>query len=138
MGIKMTFKSNQPEVMRAIQGAARERIDRVVNEVRNVTLDTLSGNRTGEIYKVPGTQKDYTASAPGEPPASATGGLRQSIKTEVEEKRKSFIGRVGTELLHGRLLEFGTRRYQPRPWLRISFEKATPKIKDIFGGTWFR
>ncbi len=137
MGIKLSLTSHIPEVVREMEQAADRKMHEVVNEVRNITLDTLSGSRSGEMYKVPDTRKDYQASAEGEAPASATGGLRQSVKTEVESKGKKVTGSVGTELEYGKHLEIGTSRMKPRPWLRRSFEKASPKAKDILGGKWF-
>lgn len=117
--------------------AASKLMAEAVMEVRNTTLETLSGSRTGRQYKVPGTQRTYTASAPGEPPAQATAGLRQSVETKVEGKGMDVIGTVGTDKPHGKMLELGTRNMAARPWLRISFEKTIPKIREIFGRRWF-
>ena len=125
------------EAIGKIGSEAEDRMLKAVNEVRNETLDTLSGSRTGRKYKVPGTNKYYTASAPGEPPAVQLGDLRKSVKSGVEKKGEDVTGFVGTELEKGSMLEFGTRKMKPRPWLRPSFEKAKSKVKDILGGKWF-
>jgi len=135
---EVTLKFNTKEVMHSIQQAASERMIEAVNEVRNVTLETLSGHRSGRIYYVPGTRRRYTASAPGEAPAQATGKLRQSVKTTIEGKDRAVIGKVGTDLEYGKVLEFGTRgpKLAPRPWLRPSFEKALPRVKEILSRKW--
>lgn len=137
MGVDISFTNNFKEVAADIKRTARERMEVAVNETRNEVLQTLTGNRSGRIYKVPGTQRDYTASAPGEPPASRTGELRQSVTTEVEGSGRGVIGHVGTSKKYGAQLEFGTRNMAPRPWLRPTFEKMTGKIKDIFMRQWF-
>ena len=51
---------------------------RASNELRNAALLVLRGQRGGRRYRVPGTKRYYTASAPGEPPAVRTGAFRLS------------------------------------------------------------
>lgn len=137
MGIDVTFISHIKEVSAEIEKTAKERMEKAVVEVRNEVLQTLSGNRSGRTYKVPGTQKIYTASSPGEPPASATGALRQSITFEVEGEGKKIIGRVGSNTKYAPMLEFGTSRMAARPWLRKSFEQSEQKVEEIFTRIWF-
>ncbi len=138
MGIKVSIVSFLPQVVKAMNAGAMRQMKEAVNEVRNVTVETLSGSRTGRQYFVPGTKKLYTASAPGEPPAAPTGALRQSIKTEIEVKLGVIIGAVGTRLKKGKKLEFGDRKIKPRPFLRVSFEKAEPEVKSILGEKWIK
>ena len=48
--------------------------------VSNRIKTRLTGQRTGRVYRVPGTETaTYTASAPGESPAVLTGALRNAI-----------------------------------------------------------
>lgn len=137
MGVEIVFENNIGPGMRKIDGIAKDRMLEAVNEVRNKTLETLSGSRSGRTYRVPGTHRSYTASAPSEPPAQATGTLRQSIKSGVEVENRETIGFVGTDKDYGRMLEFGTYRIAPRPWLRKSFEASEAKVKEIFTRIWF-
>ena len=137
MGIEIELNTHFQEAIKAIEDHARERMEEAINEVRNETLETLSGNRSGRTYYVPGTHKTYTASAPGEPPAVATGHLRQNIDKGVELEDTQVVGYVGTKDDYGPMLEFGTKKMAPRPWLRISFEKSETKIKQIFTRKWF-
>ncbi len=141
MSIKVTIVSYLPQATKAIRDGAMKQMHKAVNEVRNVTLETLSGSRKPDpsrIYKVPGTNRLYQASSPGEAPASPTGALRQSIKTEIEEKLGVIIGSVGTRLKKGKKLEFGDSRIKPRPFLRKSFEKAEGEVKSILGQKWIK
>lgn len=167
MGIEIQISDNINGVVKQIQDHAEERMMEAVQAVRNTTLETLSGSRSGRTYHVPGTKKEYTASSPGEAPAQATGTLRQSIKSGIEKEGKNIIGFVGTEEKYGAMLEFGTKGgavirpktakslawysdgemhfaqmviqgpILPRPWLRPSFIKAEDTIKSIFTRRWF-
>lgn len=136
MGVN-TLVFHTGEVVKAIEDAAAKRMLEAVNEIRNITLVTLSGPRSGRTYKVPGTRRTYTASSPGKPPASRTGELRGSVKIEIRSSGKKLTGLVGTEKKYGPMLEFGTKNMKARPWLKPSFERAIPKLREIFGGKWF-
>lgn len=137
MGIETTLVFHTKEVVKSIEHGAVKKMLEAVNVVRNTTLETLSGSRSGRVYKVPGTQREYMASSPGQPPAQRTGRLRQDVRTAVEAEKGTVTGMVGTDLDYGKHLEYGTRTIEPRPWLRISFEKALPKIKEILSRKWF-
>lgn len=132
--VKLVFHTK--EVVKSLENAASKRMAEAVNAVRNQTLETLSGSRSGRTYRVPGTRRTYTASAPGQPPAVATAELRQSISTSVGGEGRTVIGHVGTDKIQGKMTEFGTRNMKPRPWLRISFEEALPKVKSILSRKW--
>lgn len=132
--VKLTFHTK--EVVKAIEDAAVRRITEATDEVRNVTLETLSGNRTGRTYRIPGTKRTYTASSPGEPPAVATSRLRQDVKASVGAEGKKIVGKVGTTLKYGKVLEKGSYKMAPRPWLKPSFEKALDRVKRILSRRW--
>lgn len=134
--VKLKFHTK--EVTKAMDDAASKRMLEAVNEVRNTVLDTLSGPRTGRTYYVPGTKRKYTASSPGEPPATATAQLRQNIKVKVEGDGRKVVGYVGTDKIQGLMTEIGTIHMAPRPWLGISFKKSLDKVKSILGRQWFR
>lgn len=71
---------------------------------------TLTGQRSGRTYRVPGTRRQYTASAPGEPPAVRTGRLRSVIRIEVDKDKMEAV--VGPEKMapdYPAMLEFGTQ-----------------------------
>lgn len=136
MAMKVSYKLTiNKETERRLGNVAKDRMHEAVNELRNVTLETLSGSRSGRAAYVPGTKKIYTASAPGEAPAQATGRLRQSIKGLVKGGKR-IIGVVGTDIDYGPMLEYGTRNMAARPWLSVATEKATGKIRQIFRRKW--
>lgn len=78
-----------------------------------------SGSKTGRQYLVPGTKRKYTASAPGEHPAVATGNLVKNVISErtATQKGAGFKVDVGTNVKYGAILE-----KTGRPWLEPAFE----------------
>ena len=137
MSIEIVFEERIDEAIKKIADHAEERMLRAVNEVRNATIETLSGSRSGRVYRVPGTRQTYIASSPGQAPAVQLGDLRKSVKGGIEKEGKDVIGFVGSELPKASMLEMGTSKMLPRPWLRPSFEKSSDKIKEIFTKVWF-
>ncbi len=134
---RVGFKSYTNNVVESIDDVAAKRMWEALNYVRSVTVETLSGVRHGKTAKVPGTNKTYIQSAPGEPPAVMLGDLRRSIKIRVESKRTTLIGYVGSELEKAPKLEFGKGALKPRPYLRPSFQKARPRVEQIMSRRWF-
>lgn len=86
-----------------------------------------SGPATGRIYKR--GNRTHQASAPGEFPMSDTGQLASSVQVE-PATRGRLLGAVGTAVMHGRHLEFGTERMVARPWLLPSFEAQRVDVED--------
>ena len=137
MGIDIVFQDNIKEVLKKIDDTAKDRMLKAVNEVRNHTLEKLSGQRHGRVYTIPGTNRTYTASSPGEPPAQRLGELRQSIKGGVEGEGSKIVGFVGSDKAQGLMTEFGTKNMAARPWLRKSFEQSQAKVIEICMRVWF-
>ena len=134
--IKIELKRNLNKVIDALDNIAGQRMAEACIHVQNKTKEKLSGKRTGRVYRVPGTKKTYTASAPGEPPAVMTGQLRTSIKYRIVGDMK-VTGEVGSKLKKAPMLEFGTKKMKPRPFLRPTFQEELPKIKEILSRKWF-
>jgi len=133
----MSFRSNVGAVLKAFDAVADERIKEAANAVRNEAVKTLSGSRSGRRYRVPGTRRTYTASAPGEPPAVRLGQLRSSVRFKITKSKKQIKAQVGTPLRYGAMLERGTRTTAPRPWLKPSFRQAKSEVERIFARRWF-
>jgi hypothetical protein len=137
MGKHVDLQLNTQQAIKQISDLSAKRMWLAANEVRNETVERLSGERSGRTYKVPGTQVTYTASAPGEPPAVATSDLRQSIKVAVDDKSGRLLGSIGSDLDKSLWLEKGTSQMLPRPFLEPSFRSAQARVKEIMGGKWF-
>lgn len=57
----------------------------------------------------------------------STGALADSVAVRLAAD--GLGGSVGTDLPHGRYLEFGTRRMAARPWLQPAFESLKPQLR---------
>jgi hypothetical protein len=75
----------------------------------------------------------YTASAPGEYPAVATGNLKEQVYTKVVGGQAY----VGTDVEYGLALEKKPGNRGGREWLRPSLEQAKPKMLAELGKKWF-
>jgi phage gpG-like protein len=96
-----------------------ETITRVVMDTRtNAVQGIQRGPATGEVRS-----DGSRASAPGQFPMSDTGRLANSVDFNLPTSGR-LTGEVGTNVIYGRHLEFGTSRMAARPWLLPSFEKA--------------
>lgn len=79
------------------------------------------GTKSGRVYRRGGVT--HQASAPGQYPASDTGRLLSSVQVVLPTASR-LEGEVGTNVMYGRFLEFGTSRMAARPWLLPSFIQA--------------
>jgi HK97 gp10 family phage protein len=113
-------------------------------------IEALSGDRLGKAVLAGGfvletavkismsatshTGRQYgkhKASAPGETPAVDTGLLVNSIATELASSSATEAwAQVGTGVEYGEMLEFGTSRMQPRPFMRPGYDNNVKKIED--------
>lgn len=132
------------EISTKISIGMRSRGYRAANELRNASQLVLRGQRSGRRYRVPGTRRHYTASAPGEPPAVRTGVFRASwqpkqevnvgtnnqvsVRSYIESRQRTDNGSYNL----GSLLENGSGRMAPRPYKEKIQEKAKPKIIRIY------
>ena len=128
------FVSNLPAVTIAIAGASQKALIAAADVGRNKTIKNISGGRSGRTYKVPGTSRTYTASAPGEFPAIATGNLRGRIERKVV---KSDEVQVGTAVESGLFLEKKPPSRGGRPWLKRSLDEAKPAMLAKLAQRWF-
>lgn len=129
---ELAVQSNVNEVLGKVADSAAKAMLRAANVARNQILQNISGARHGNVYYVPGTQTKYTASAPGEYPAVATGRLRGDIKY-VQEGDAVLIG---STLDYALALEKKPPSAGGREWLRPSLEQAKPDMLKAIGEQW--
>ena len=127
------FVSNLPVVLIAVKAASEKALIAAADVGRNQTVQNLTGARSGQTYRVPGTSVTYTASAPGEYPAVATGNLRSHIERKVVGKDVQ----VGTAVEYGLFLEKGLPGKGGRPWLKRSLDEAKPAMLAKLAQRWF-
>lgn len=155
--VSARIESVMREIIERINTGIKVRGYSAANELRNSSQTVLRGQRSGRRYKVPGTyrrQRDkadgkmkngryYTASAPGEPPAVRTGAFRMgwqpeaevtndgenvSVKAYIENSVRTDNGRY----LLGEILEDGTSKMAPRPYVERIQQDALPRIVRIY------
>lgn len=95
----------------------------VREEAISLILDTP---KTGRIYRR--RSIEHRASAPGEPPASDTGRLVNSIRTDYDFG--SLRGTVEASTDYAAYLEFGTSRMAARPYMRPALARRAKQIED--------
>lgn len=144
--IRTTVKEQVADINRQVKSRAK----RATEIMRTAEREVLTGQRSGNVYRKPytgGKSKEerkksgykppmYRASAPGEPPARRTGTLRLGWYGD-EETRETAKGTEVIAILksnekYAPILENGTTKIAPRPFVERIKEKAMPEIKKIY------
>jgi len=106
----------------------------VVETINDLAMDTHA-NAVQGIQRGPASGRTYKrgnvthrASAAGEYPMSDTGRLASNVEFTVASLAKPE-SEVGTNIIYGAYLEFGTSKMAARPWLMPSFIKAAKGIE---------
>jgi hypothetical protein len=93
----------------------------------------MQGGKSGHVYKRGG--KEHVASAPGEPPATDTGALANSIQTIVTARRPDYAEtQTGSPLDYSESLEFGTSKMEARPYGRPTLDEDRDAIEAAIIG----
>ena len=101
--------------------------------VRGTATQSIArGTKTGVTYQKYNPNRIHTASAAGEPPATDTGRLVNSIYQDTKKRGKTFVGIVGAGVDYAIHLEFGTTNMGARPFLQPALRKNRKKIINIF------
>ena len=115
-----------------IQSDVRRRCYEGAYMLENAAHDILAGPRSGRTYKRP-DGGHYTASAPGEPPASRTGNLRRNW--HIIDDGSNTVMAIESGVKYAQFLEDGTPggKIAPRPYVERIKNAALPDIQQIFG-----
>lgn len=147
--ISVTANSQLSQICGQITNGIKHEMERraylASNELRTAELLVLRGQRGGRRYRVPGTKRTYTASAPGEPPAVRTGIFRLSWQPVTYVGFGSYISRIESDVTVGskrrynlgELLEQGTGKMAARPYQDKILEKAEKPIVKIYSKPYF-
>lgn len=128
----MTVKSNskrfKAKVCVAAIGVATRGAEAIIEEATSLILES---SKTGRVYRRRGTT--HQASAPGEAPASDTGRLVQSRRTEVDTRKDgTVIGAATWSTAYAAGLEYGNENVEPRPFARPALaNKKDEIIRDL-------
>ena len=89
-------------------------------------IASMTGQKSGRIYKIPGTDRTYQASAPGQAPAVRTGFLRTSITIG---KVNDYEYIISIAAPYGKILEFQMNR----PFAIPASTKAWTVFQGVIG-----
>ncbi len=129
-----TFKSNLPQVSAAIEAAGKASMIGGIERMRGMVVKNIKGQGHGRTYRIPGTKRDYTASAEGEFPAVRLGGLSGpgGVETETESRSDAWEARIGSRLKYGLFLEKKPVSKGGRPWLKRTLDENKDAIVQGF------
>jgi hypothetical protein len=136
--MRSIFRSAGAAISNLIHGKAEERAAQAANLLRSHLLVSLANSpaRTGRKYRIPGTNKMYTASAPGEYPALRTGKLRGAVAKAGVNVVRTFGG-VRAELGVG-VPEYGYHLERGlRPWFSRAAAEKRQEMQAAVGRRWF-
>jgi len=131
-GIDINFTNDISKLSKQMEKEFEKRMLKASMRVHRELGTVLSGQRTGILYKVPGTKRMYRASKVGEPPASRLGHLRTSYKYLVKGEGSKAEGYVGSPLPYSHYLEYGTAKMAPRPHLKVAFQQSKEEVQNLF------
>ena len=94
-------------------------------------IGSMTGQKSGRVYKIPGTDRTYQASAPGQAPAAPTGFLRNSI-TVGRVNDYEYV--VSIAAPYGKILEFQMNRPFAIPASEKAWAGFTSVVKRYFNG----
>ena len=109
------------ELNKAVYASAQK----VSSEAKRSLLD---GNKSGRIYKHGSVL--HRASAPGEAPASDTGRLVNSINSYAVGNGEAISVAGRGTVKYAAMLEFGTIKIAPRPFMLPALEKSRAWIGE--------
>lgn len=128
MAVRITWTPE--EAISGVQRGALAGVLKSANEVRNEVLRLIQQTpKTGRLYQRRGVV--HQASAPGEPPASDTGNLVRNITVEIEPATMSAT--VLSNAAYSDMLELGTTKMAPRPYMRVALGNMQEAIEDLVG-----
>ena len=116
----------------AVLDAAEKALQRTVLALEGFVKAILTGQRHGRVYRR--GRRVHVASAPGEPPATDTGLLRNSVQASRRMRRtvRTVIGEVGIGAAYALFLEKGTRRMKPRPFIERTLKDKEKPLFELF------
>ena len=101
-------------------------LQETVSKAYRLMIGSMTGQKSGRVYKIPGTDRTYQASAPGQAPAVRTGFLRTSITIG---KVNDYEYIISIAAPYGKILEFQMNR----PFAIPASTKAWTVFQGVVG-----
>ena len=129
MGFNINISERVKKAISQVQSELPSRAFRASNVLRNAELEVMRGQRGGRTYRKP-SGGNYTASAPGEPPAWRTGTLARSWRPIPNGNNPT----IESSVEYAGYMENGTPggMIAPRPFAQRTVDKAEPEIVEIY------
>lgn len=127
----MRYQDNTKGVLANIRRISHQRAIDAATMVKNHAIAEMAKPKSGIEYRVPGTNVTYTASAPGEYPAIASGQLSQNISVSSQVDVLGVAGLINVTVAHGAILEAGLR-----PWLSRAADEKAEEVRKLFEAPW--
>jgi len=118
-----THQSNRDSVRRQIRRGVKRNVTAAAYLWDGAMKEAIAESGSGRVYQRGGVR--HRASAPGEPPATDTGYLLNSVDTQVE----GLQAKVGNTAEYALYLERGTQHIAPRPFVRESAQRVLYQIR---------
>ena len=96
--------------------------------LHEVIVKSIRKEGTGRVYRRGKTT--HKASAPGNPPATDTGNLMSTTSFDMDMRGKSPVGNVVARAPYAAALEFGTRKMDPRPFMKPALINNAARIRS--------
>ena len=119
----MTFKNKQKFLadfkMKLVDNPnlkSEKVMESVTRKVMNDAKVSVSKKGRGRVYSRK-SGPPHTASAPGDPPATDTGELKNNITMNVVKRGQTLVGQIISGANYSEHLEFGTTKMEARPFL---------------------
>lgn len=111
--------------------AAREALRRGALAIENRAVEGIvDPPKTGRWYRSKHKKGAlHRASKPGEFPAADSGRLHQSITSVETSTQEAVRFETGSNVPYGPMLEFGTSKMEPRPFMTPAFNENVDAIK---------
>lgn len=116
------------EIQAQLRSAQSDIVRQTAMEILTEVRRSMNEPKHGRIYIYGGYV--HQASAPGEAPATDTGGLWASYQVYIEETSDGTIGIVGSDNPNAANLEYGTSKIAPRPALVPAVEQSRTKFTN--------
>lgn len=127
----MKYQNNTKGVLRRLKKIAGDRAVKGANMVKDHAISEMQKPKNGRTYRIPGTNKTYQASAPGQYPAVRTGELINNISVATQVGVVGITGVVNVTVAHGAILEAGLR-----PWLSRAAMDKEDELRALFEEPW--
>lgn len=118
-----THRSNRDAVRRQIRRGLQSNVTAAAYLWDGAMRRAIAEPGSGRVYRRGNVR--HRASAPGEPPATDTGYLLNSVGTEIYELQ-AYVGNTAQYALY---LERGTRHIAPRPFVRESARRVLDQMR---------